>query len=294
MKTLNWDDLRYFLALVDTGSVTGAARRLSVEHTTVSRRIAALESALGLRLFDRLPRRWSLTPEGENLLPQARRLEEEALSLQRAAAGVAPLSGTVRISAPPVLASHLLVPRLTSLRRSLPGVTLELVGESREANLTRREADIALRLSRPTAEGLVARPLVEIGYGLYGMRSYVAEVNSADWAFVGYEESLMGTPQQQWLEKTANDRAFSFRSNDLGSLCQAVKGGLGVGVLPNFLAGDDPSLVLLSPACPVTRTLWLVMHPDVRRSPRVRAVADGIVGILLDTQPGAGRPAQHL
>ncbi|HEX5391931.1 MAG TPA: LysR family transcriptional regulator [Rhodocyclaceae bacterium] len=282
MNNLNWDDLRYFLALVDKGSVTGAARRLDVEHTTVSRRISALEAALGFRLFDRLPRAWNLTPEGENLVPQARRLEEEALSLQRAAVGVAPLSGTVRISAPPVMASHLLVPRLAPLRRGLPGVTLELVGETREANLTRREADIALRLSRPSAEGLVARSLVDIGYGLYGARTYVAQVSSENWEFVGYEESLLGTPQQQWLEKTAGSRAFSFRSNDLGSLHQAVKAGLGVGALPHFLAADDPSLMLLAPDCPVTRTLWLVMHPDVRRSPRVRAVADAIVGILTE------------
>jgi DNA-binding transcriptional LysR family regulator len=194
--------------------------------------------------------------------------------------GVAPLAGTVRISAPPVMASHLLVPRLAPLRRSLPGVTLELVGETREANLTRREADIALRLSRPTAEGLAARSLVEVGYGLYGARSYVAEVDSQNWEFVGYEESLLGTPQQQWLEKTAGSRTFAFRSNDLGCLLQAVKAGLGVGALPHFLAAADPALTLLSPDCPVTRTLWLVMHPDVRRSPRVRAVADAIAGLL--------------
>lgn len=281
VESLNWDDLRYFLAVVETGSLTGAARQLRVEHTTVSRRVEALEKSLGLRLFDRLPRQWQLTAEGENLVPGVRRLEDEALSLQRAAAGVAPLSGTVRISAPPVMASHLLVPQLGPLSVKLPGVCLEVVGETRDANLSRREADIALRLSRPKANGLAARPLIEVGYALYASRYYLAQHGAKHWAFVGYEESLLDTPQQQWLEKTAAGRPFAFRSNDLNALFQAVRAGLGVGVLPHFMARNDPLLVPIpSPECTVKRTLWLVLHPDVRRSPRVRAVADEVIEIF--------------
>ncbi len=281
MENLNWDDLRYFLAVVDTGSLTGAARKLRVEHTTVARRVDALEHSLGLRLFDRLPRQWQLTAEGENLVPGVRRLEDEALSLQRVAVGVAPLSGTVRISTPPVMASHLLVPQLAPLSTRLPGICLEVVGEVREANLSRREADIALRMSRPKASGLAARPLVEIGFALYASRDYLARHGTQHWTFVGYEESLLDMPQQQWLDKTAAGRPFAFRTNDLSALFQAVRAGLGVGVLPHFLARNDPVLALIpSPECPVTRTLWLVLHPDVRRSPRVRAVADGLVEIF--------------
>lgn len=281
MENLNWDDLRYFLAVVDTGSLTGAARQLRVEHTTVSRRVEALEKSLGLRLFDRLPRQWQLTAEGESLVPGVRRLEDEALSLQTAAAGVAPLSGTVRISAPPVVASYLLVPQLGPLSVKLPGICLEVVGETRDANLFRREADIALRMPRPKASGLAARPLIEVGFALYASRHYLAEHGAKHWAFVGYEESLLDTPQQQWLEKTTAGRPFTFRSNDLNMLLQAVRSGLGVGVLPHFLARNDPLLVpIASPECPVKRTLWLVLHPDVRRSPRVRAVADEVVEIF--------------
>lgn len=281
MKRLNWDDLRYFLAIVDTGSLTGAARQLRVEHTTVSRRVDALEKSLGLRLFDRLPRQWQLTAEGESLMPGLRRLEDEALSLQTAAAGVAPLSGTVRISAPPVVASHLLVPQLGPLSVKLPGICLEVVGEIRDANLFRHEADIALRMPRPKASGLAARPLIDVGFALYANRQYLAQHREEHWTYVGYEESLIETPQQQWLEKTAGGRPFTFRSNDLNILLQAVRSGLGVGVLPHFLARNDPLLApISSPECPVKRSLWLVMHPDVRRSPRVRAVADEVVAIF--------------
>lgn len=281
MKNLNWDDLRYFLAIVDTGSLTGAARQLRVEHTTVSRRVEALEKSLGLRLFDRLPRQWQLTAEGESLVPGVRRLEDEALSLQTAAAGVTPLSGTVRISAPPVVASYLLVPQLGPLSFKLPGICLEVVGETRDANLFRREADIALRMPRPKASGLAARPLIDVGFALYASRQYLAQHGEEHWTYVGYEESLIEMPQQQWLEKTAAGRPFSFRSNDLHILLQAVRSGLGVGVLPHFLARNDPLLVpISSPECPVKRTLWLVMHPDVRRSPRVRAVADEVIEIF--------------
>ncbi|MEZ5501609.1 MAG: LysR family transcriptional regulator [Halioglobus sp.] len=281
METLNWDDIRYFLAVVETGSLTGAARHLRVEHTTVSRRIESLEKSLELRLFDRLPRQWQLTAEGENLIPGARRLEEEALSLQRAAAGAARLSGTVRISAPPVIASYLLVPQLVTLSEKLPGICVEVVGEIRDANLFRREADIALRMSRPKASGLAARPLLERGFALYASRHYLAQHGEKHWAFVGYEESLLEMPQQQWLEKIAADRPYAFRSTDLNILHQAARAGLGVGVLPHFLARNDPLLVpISSPECPVKRTLWLVLHPDVRRSPRVRAVADEVVNIF--------------
>ncbi|AMP14091.1 LysR family transcriptional regulator [Collimonas pratensis] len=281
MTNLNWNDLRYFLALVDSGSLTAGARRLKVEHTTVARRIEALEEALGLRLFERLQRQWKLTPEGENLLAGARRLEQEALALERTAAGAAPLAGTVRISAPPVIASHLLVPQLGFLRQRLPGIALEVVGESREANLTRREADIALRLSRPSAAELAVRPLIEIGYGLYGAKTYLAATAQDAWDFIGYEESLLATPQQKWLEKIAAGRPFPLRSNDLSSLYQAVRAGLGVSALPHFLARGDRLLKLLAaPACPVVLTVWLVMHPEVRRSPRIRAVADGLIELF--------------
>lgn len=279
---LQWDDVRHFLALARHGSLSGAARRLAVEHSTVARRVEALEHALGLRLFDRLPRGWTLTPEGEALAEQAGRMEDEALAFSRLALGVGALQGTVRISAPPVIASHFLVPRLLPRREAWPGITLDIVGESREANLARGEADLAVRLSRPSAGGLVARPLGQLGYGLYATPGYAARPADA-WQFLGYDDSLSQVPQQKWLDEVAAGRRFILRSNDLAALLQGARSGHGITALPHFLGAGDPALAPLAGGpCPTLRPIWLVMHPDVRRSPRVRTVADALLSVFAD------------
>lgn len=275
-RSPQWDDIRFFLALAREDSLSGAARALGVEHSTVARRVDALEQVLGLRLFDRLPRGWRLTPEGETLCAQAGRIEEEALAFGRAAAGASALRGTVRISAPPVLASHFLAPRLGPLRRRWPGIALELIGEARDANLTRREADLALRLTRPSAPGLLARAIGEMGFGLYATPEWL-DKDPAEWEFLGYDESFRLAPQEQWLQACAGARPFALRANDLATLHQGARAGLGVALLPHFLGAGDAALRRASGVdCQTRRKLWLVMHPDLRRSPRVRAVADAI------------------
>lgn len=278
--TLSWDDVRYFLELARRGKLTVAARVLGVEHSTVARRVGTLEATLGLRLFDRLPKSWSLTAEGEGLLAHARRIEEQALAFSRAGSGYGALAGTVRISAPPAFASHVIVPQLARLRERWPGISIELIAESRQADLYRREADLALRLSRPDEPGLAAKPLGEIGYGLYGAADWAGRP-PAQWEFVGYDEPLRETPQQRWLEELAQGRPFRFRTNELDAMHRACRAGLGLAALPHFLArGDAALLPFEQAACPVRRPVWLVIHPDVRRSPRVKAVADLISELI--------------
>lgn len=282
---LQWDDVRYFLVLARVGSLSGAARQLGVEHSTVARRVESLEQALGLRLFDRLPKGWSLTAEGETLATQAHRLEDEAQAFARTALGVSSLQGTVRISAPPVLASHFLVPRLAALRAQWQNIELQVVGESRDANLTRGEADLAIRMSRPDAPGLAARALGDMRYGLYAAPSYT-ERPAEQWEFLGYDDSLSQVPQQRWLDLVAAGRRYVLRSNDLATLLHAARMGLGVAALPHFLGLADAALSPVpSLHCPTVRPLWLVMHPDVRRSPRVRLVADLLADLVQQAQP---------
>lgn len=281
---LQWDDVRYFLELARIGSLSGTARKLGVEHSTVSRRVEALEHSLGIRLFDRLPKGWSLTAEGETLVAQAMRLDEEAQTFARVALGVSSLQGTVRISAPPVLAGHFLVPRLAELRAQWTSIDLEVVGESRDANLARGEADLAIRMSRPNAPGLVARCIGEMRYGLYAAHGYTSR-SEAEWEFLGYEDSLSQVPQQRWLNQIAGDRRFILRSNDLVALLNAARVGLGIAVLPHFLAAGDMALRLVpEPVCPSVRQIWLVMHPDVKRSHRVRLVADLLADLVEKAQ----------
>lgn len=271
MNTPDWNDLRYFLAVTVSGSLSAAARSLGVEHTTVSRRIEALENVLGVRLFDRFARGWSLTEAGQGLLPQARRVEEEIQSLLRQASGAGAAHGTVRISAPPAIAAHWIAPRLPSMRSQLSGIQIELAAEPAHVDLSRREADIAIRYRRPQAPDLAVRVVATVKYYLCAAPEYLASRNPDEWEFIGYDESLAETPQQEWLNVFAAGRPFVFSSNDLGSIAAAVRFGAGIAALPDYLAAG---LIIPDSNCPVQRELWMVIHDDVRKAPRVRRTAD--------------------
>lgn len=279
---LDWDDLRYFAELARTGSLSAAARRLKVDHSTVARRVGGLEESLGVRLFDRLPRGWVLTADGEQMAERVERVEADIFSLGSFARGRSgTLSGTVRVSAPPAFASLFLMPRLGLLRERHPGIELELIGEMRLANLTRREADLALRIGRPEGASMIVRRLPDFHYGLFGRRDYVERVPEAEWTLLGHDETLEQSPPQQWLRRYAAGRPLVIRSNDITGLFNAVRAGLGVAVLSGYMAELAPELVCIAHGDPeLRRELWMVVHADVRRSPSVRAVMDTIIDIV--------------
>lgn len=277
MNTLDWNDLRYFLAVTSSGSLSAAARSLGVEHTTVSRRIETLEGVLGLRLFDRFARGWSLTEAGSALLPQAQRVEQEIQGLLRLASGANPGHGTVRISAPPAIAAHWITPRLAEFRSQSSGIQIELGAEPAQVDLSRREADIAIRFRRPQAPDLAVRVIATVKYYLCAAPEYLASHSTDEWEFIGYDESLAETPQQEWLDAFAAGRPFAFNSNDLNSIAAAVRFGAGIAVLPDYLAAG---LAIPGINCPVQRELWMVTHDDVRKSPRVRRTADWLAELF--------------
>lgn len=218
---MSWDDIRYFLAVMRGGSLSAAARALQVQHSTVARRIDALESALGIRLFDRLPRGWPPTDEGLHLAEHATRLEADAHAFARAAQGAAALDGVVRVSASPVFASHFLGPRLARAQRAWPALRIDLMGEMHAANLYAREADLAVRLSRPSEPGLAARRLGTMRFALCAAPEW-ADAPPDTWPFIGYDDALAQTPQQQWLERFAAGRRFAFIANDLAAQRRAA------------------------------------------------------------------------
>jgi DNA-binding transcriptional LysR family regulator len=251
---LIWDDIRYFLAVARAGTLSGAARRLGVEHSTVARRIGQLEEAINAKLFHRLARGWALTAEGAELLHKARSVEEEITTFHRTASGMDTLAGTVRISAPPLVLSHLIMPNLGDLAQSHPDLTLELVGERRDADLSRAEADLAVRLREPTEPDLIIRPLGAVTYGLFGLAREIERAR-LDRVFIGFDDSIPDLPQKSWLEAHAEGCRISVKANDMSVMLQAALAGVGIALLPEFLSRSHPKLKMLKLDVPIIAAL---------------------------------------
>jgi DNA-binding transcriptional LysR family regulator len=279
---LDWNDLRHFVVLAREGTLSAAARTLGVDHATVARRVAALEKATALKLVDRRARNYALTEDGRRIAVAASAMEEAAFSVERATqAAESRICGEVAISAPPSLANALVAPRLVDLKREHPGIFIKLIGERRSASLSRREADLALRLSRPTEGGLFARKIGHFGFSLYGAASYLRETPSHAFRFIAYDESMKDAPQQQWLEAVADGREIVMRCNDLENQATAARAGLGLAALPHFLGDGDPRLERHEAGRKeIGRDVWLLVHRDLRRVPAVRVVMAFLVDCL--------------
>jgi len=274
---LDWGHLRFFLELARKGSLTAAARRLGVDRNTVARRVATLEDELGVALFERGPQGWSCTSDGRELVELASRVETDVLALARHADGRdRALEATVRLTTATHLAAHLLAPALPELRARHPGLVLEIAADARTFDLSRREADLAVRMGRPRDAGLVTRKLSDVAYGFYAaVDSPPARRGAVDLvgdAFLGLDGSLAGAPQERWLTRVAPERRVVFRSNSTASLVAGARAGVGVAVLPRFLADRDPGLVRLDGPRSPDHELWLLVHGELRRTPRVAAV----------------------
>ena len=294
--SMDWDNLKFFLALAETGSLSRASEKLRVDHSTVARRVEMLEHDLGVRLVERLSRSYRLTAEGEQVRDRAKEIEDRIADLALSASAAGQSSRVVRVSGPPTLMSQFLAPRLLPLQGEHPGLRIELVGETRQANLGKGEADLALRVVRPVEKGLIARKLAVIAHGLYGSRDYLARRGENPHDFLGYDESLDHLPQQRWLKMLAGDNGFALRTNDLATLMTAARAGLGLAVLPCIMAGRVPELVSVpTRLAPLTQELWLLFHRDIGRTPHVRTVIEHITAIMkgaksafLGESPSAG------
>jgi DNA-binding transcriptional LysR family regulator len=279
---MDWNDLRYLLALRDQGSLSAAARYLRVNQATVGRRLTALQKDVGVPLVERSSQGMRLTPAGEQAVLAARRMEETTATLERQLAGAEPkVAGAVRITAPDTVASQVLAPHLPELRERHPELRLELLASARAVNLSRQEADVAVRLFRPREPTLAVRRLGTLAFALYASPEYVRRHGRPhpdslrEHVLLGDDDSVAGTPEKQWLEEVGQGAHFALRSNSRYAQLAAARAGAGVALLPCYLADAEPGLVrLCEPEVVPPREAWLVVHQDLQRVLRVRAVID--------------------
>jgi DNA-binding transcriptional LysR family regulator len=269
---LDWSDVHVFLVVSRDGSFTAAARRLHLDQTTVGRRIAALEAQLGSRLFRRGRDGLALTAAGRELVPLAEQMEASASAFGLAAAGRDQRAeGAVRLTTLASVAERLLAPAVPALLAAHPALVLDLHADDRALSLTRREADLAIRAGRPAQSDLVVRRLARVAYAVYGARR-ARRLDPAAAPYVGLDDDLPADlPQTRWL--AARNARVVLRSNHARTLVAAIEAGVGLGLLPCFLGDALPGLGrLVDPRDVLHRDLWLIVHAELARAPRIRAV----------------------
>ncbi|MDP1740056.1 MAG: LysR family transcriptional regulator [Polaromonas sp.] len=285
----DWRLVRSFLAALDQGSLLGAARVLKATQPTIGRHIAELEAQLGVVLFERTGRGLLPTPTALQLAESARAMDSAANQLARSVAGADDgISGTVRISASQPVACYLLPPILVQMRLALPDVQVELVVSNEVSNLLRREADIALRMVQPDQASLVVKRIAKATLGTYAHRDYLRRRGTPRQPQDLLNHDLVGTDRDEAIVKgmagfglPVTRESFAFRSDDLIAYWQAVRAGLGIGFVTDYLAATDKAVVAVLPMIKVPPIpIWLTVHREIRTSRRIRAVYDFLAQAL--------------
>ena len=284
---LNWDDLRYVLALSRHRTLSAAAAELQVRHTTVARRIERLEALLDARLFDRQPEGYFPTQAGEHLLETARRMEGSLHDLDLEMLGAdARLSGPLRVTTTDVMAYHH-AGIFERFCRANPEVCLELVVDTRFQSLSRREADVALRTTNKPDEALFGRKLCRFEYAVYGARQLIERAGKdaplAALPWVHWDRSIPSPISDRWLREHVPEARFAARVDSMLMLETCVRRGLGLALLITAFADSDPDLVCLGPRVPsMAIDHWILTHPHLRHTARIRAFMDHLVSELAD------------
>jgi DNA-binding transcriptional LysR family regulator len=278
----DWNDLVYFLELARQNRLAPAARRLKVDHTTVSRRIAELEKSLSAKLFDRKPDGFVLTEHGHRLFAIAERIEQEAFSVpQTLGSDTTTASGRVRVATMEGIGAFFLAERIAELAEHDPGVLVELVTERHLISLTKREADIFLSFVHPEGQRLVVKKVGTFRLALYASAAYLTRrgmpANKEDLAahtFVDYVEDLIAIQPVHWLLDVLEPSNVAFRSSSMHAQQNAVAAGAGIGLLPLFSAKSNPSLIpVLAEDVRVYRDVFMSVHQDIEFMTRVRLVS---------------------
>lgn len=292
----HWDDVRLFLAVARAGTSRAAARQLGVNQSTVSRRLVVLEQAAGVRLFVRRPTGLQLTNAGRDMLESATRIEEEFAQLSRQVLGRdGRLSGPLRFTLPDFMVGPL-GPALTLFGQQYPLVELQVIVENGYANLTHRQADVALRLTGSAAEHLVGRRIASCASAVYGSPAYIAgvpdpaDLPALDW--IRWEEPWHGIPPERWFKQNVDPSRARAHVNTNLAMVELAAAGLGVGFQLCFTADTDPRLQRISEPFPFGLSLWLLTHDDLRQTSRIRAFMRSIGESLVLQRDRFERPAK--
>jgi len=279
-----WDDVRFFLAVARAGSLSAAARALGVGHVTVGRRINLLEKRLGVTLLNRTPDGFGTTSAGEAILRQCSAMETAARDLERIVAGRDMLTtGVVRVTTTEALAHQLVVPTIAALRHAHPALQVDLIVGVRSLDIARSDADIAVRLARPSASDLVCRRLGDVGFSLYASRRYLAKSGTPErgrglggFDLIGYTGAPAAT-SPFFMGESLDGARIALRCDNALIQLKAAAEGAGIAELACFLGDASPELVRVWPnEAPARRTAWLILHQHMRRSARIRTVAAAI------------------
>lgn len=282
-NNFDWRLVRSFLAALDQGSLLGAARVLSASQPTIGRHIAELEAQLGVLLFERTGRGLLPTPTALQLAESARAMDNAANELARNVSGLEPgISGTVRITASQPVACYVLPPILAQMRLALPDIQVELVASNAVSNLLRREADIALRMVQPDQASLVVKRIAKVTLGTYAHRDYLRRRGTPKQPQDLLNHELVGSDRDEAILKgmagfglPVTRESFAFRCDDLIAYWEAVRAGLGIGFIADYLAATDKDVVAVLPMIKVPPIpIWLTVHREIRTSRRIRAVYD--------------------
>jgi DNA-binding transcriptional LysR family regulator len=284
MQNLNWDDLRYVIVLSRSGRLAKAARQLRVDETTIARRVARVERALGSRLFERSNGQLLLTEIGREILRHAEQIEIGVCGIKTAATGVDDrAAGSVRLTAAALVMNRILTPGLPGLLQLHPQLQLHMMADPRNVSISNREADIALRFERPEQNyRVLAHRLCELPYGVFAS----AGSQSQKLPWVAYEESLCRLPLARWLAdavKQEPDLPPALVVNDSDVALHAVRAGLGRSLMPFCVGDNDDGLARLSGPEPVLmRELWLLVHSDIKHLARIRVVIEWIENVFAE------------
>lgn len=289
---IDWDDVRFFLAIHRHGTLAAAASALGLDATTVGRRLARLETQVDTRLFDRTAKGYVATAAGTRMLPRAEKIERELLSALRDVEGEDQrLAGLVRLTATEMLSTRFIVPNLHRFHRRYPEIRLELICTNRDLDLGRREADIALRLTRPMQDDVVVKKLFTIELGLYASREYAkGQPLPDDGDFTGhrivaYADTRAFRRENEWLDEHIGGAHVVLRSDSVSSLVSAAVSGIGITLLPCKVADAEPELVRIPlSSAPEPRIVWQAVHRDLAAAARIRAVLE-FLGRLFTERP---------